>query len=508
MAYRSIAYCTVLTSVALLAASAAWSVGPLHYRYDMQWGAAGNADGQFGEPQRLNIIGDRIAVGDKNNHRIQIFDLDGSFVAKLGTMGSGQDNLNLPFEGDYDTDLRLYIDDSSNSRVMRRSAALAYLTTWGGFGSGDTQLFVPFGLAVDRDSNWVYVADTYNSRISKWTTAGAHLLNFGSPGPDDGELNYPYDVAVGNGRVYVADAENDRIQEFTSNGAYVRQFDYAPTGLGHLVEPDACTVSPDGNHVFVTNTNSNQIVKYTVNGSYVSTFGSPGAGSGQLNEPTGVAVDDTGRVFVAEAGNNRIQRFRLNARPTNPTNLYVSPKPPYDNDDLAAHSGGSTDADGDTLSYRYAWYESTNNSAPWTRVKQARILPAGLTQPNRWYRFEVHVWDGYDFSQWVVSTSVKVRAQAALPALTATAQQAPNGTIAISVTLTGAAVVGGELCNLAGRTVAALPARELPAGSSTIVLNALSARGTKLPAGQYLMRLTARTRQGQAASLLVPLSLR
>src|SRR4051812_12384615 len=39
-------------------------------------------------------------------------------------------------------------------------------------------------------------------------------------------------------------------------------------------------------------------------------FGNLGSGAGQTNEPTGVAVDDSsGRVYVADAGNNRVDVF-------------------------------------------------------------------------------------------------------------------------------------------------------------------------------------------------------
>jgi len=43
---------------------------------------------------------------------------------------------------------------------------------------------------------------------------------------------------------------------------------------------------------------------------FTGSFGSEGSGAGQLNEPTGLAVDQsTGDVYVADTGNNRVDKF-------------------------------------------------------------------------------------------------------------------------------------------------------------------------------------------------------
>ncbi len=42
---------------------------------------------------------------------------------------------------------------------------------------------------------------------------------------------------------------------------------------------------------------------------FVQNFGSTGSGSGQFQTPYGVTVDSAGIVYVADEGNNRIDRF-------------------------------------------------------------------------------------------------------------------------------------------------------------------------------------------------------
>jgi tripartite motif-containing protein 71 len=61
--------------------------------------------------------------------------------------------------------------------------------------------------------------------------------------------------------------------------------------------------------VYVADAGNNRIQKFDPSGSFITKWGSLGSGDGQLNQPAGVAVDRLGNVYVADAGNNRIQKF-------------------------------------------------------------------------------------------------------------------------------------------------------------------------------------------------------
>jgi DNA-binding beta-propeller fold protein YncE len=52
-----------------------------------------------------------------------------------------------------------------------------------------------------------------------------------------------------------------------------------------------------------------RIVRFSKDGKFIKAWGREGTGTGEFNVPHGVAIDSTGRVFVADRGNNRLQVF-------------------------------------------------------------------------------------------------------------------------------------------------------------------------------------------------------
>ena len=89
--------------------------------------------------------------------------------------------------------------------------------------------------------------------------------------------------------------------------AYVTQWGTAGTGSGQFSQPAG--VATDGaGFVYVADTGNNRIQKFTTAGVYVSQWGTLGAGNGQLNGPFGLTVAG-GKVFVVDTGNFRVQVF-------------------------------------------------------------------------------------------------------------------------------------------------------------------------------------------------------
>ena len=91
-------------------------------------------------------------------------------------------------------------------------------------------------------------------------------------------------------------------------GKVVRMFGEEGRGPGQFIYPVAIAKDAQEN-LFVCEYGSNdRVQKFTRHGKFLLAFGSFGTGEGQFQRPSGIVWHD-GKVFVADAFNNRIQEF-------------------------------------------------------------------------------------------------------------------------------------------------------------------------------------------------------
>ena len=66
--------------------------------------------------------------------------------------------------------------------------------------------------------------------------------------------------------------------------------------------------------VYVADTGNNRIQKFDSQGKFVSRIGALGDDPGEFKSPSSIAVDSKDFVYVADTDNNRIQKFDSNER--------------------------------------------------------------------------------------------------------------------------------------------------------------------------------------------------
>ncbi len=126
----------------------------------ISWGTYGTGNGRFDGPAGVAVdptTGD-VYVTDTENHRVQKFDADGTFLAKWGSEGTGNGQFDYPEAVAVDpTTGDVYVADTRNHRVQKFDSDGTFLTGWGTIGFGDGQFVVPEGVAVDPTTGDVYV---------------------------------------------------------------------------------------------------------------------------------------------------------------------------------------------------------------------------------------------------------------------------------------------------------------------------------------------------------------
>jgi sugar lactone lactonase YvrE len=281
-----------------------------------------------------SIVPNRIYVADYSNNRVlgwssndnfangQAADLvigqPGFLTATCNNGGISDHSLCRPTGVATDSAGNLYVADNGNNRVLEYNAPYSNIAVAGvGYNSAN-QLFGqstfssqnctasvsaatlcgPAAVAVDAGNN-LYIADSRNNRVLEYDTplAGTGVAgsgdtvadmvfgqfsfmssncNFGSNSLNASSLCEPAGVATDTGgNLYVGDTQNDRVLEYNT-----------PASSG--------------------NTNADLVFG---EGGFGSDNGCSGAASNKLCKPQGVTIDESGNLYVADTGYNRVLEY-------------------------------------------------------------------------------------------------------------------------------------------------------------------------------------------------------
>jgi tripartite motif-containing protein 71 len=284
------------------------------YQFVTQWGSDPLGDGQLYYPRAVAVdASENVYVVDTGNCRIQKFSSAGVFIEKWGSYGSGDGQFSYPRAVAVDASGNVYVVDTGNDRIQKFSSSGVFITKWGSEGSGDGQFKYPESIAVDA-SGYIYVADCEKNNIQKFSSSGSFVTKWGSGGSGDGQFDCPRGMAFdASGNIYVVDAVHYRIQKFSSEGVFITKWGSIGTGDGQFVNPNDVAVDASG-YVYVadftlTGYPDGRIQKFSSSGNLVAKWDSQGSGDGQFSYPYGIDVDTSGNIYVADAGNNCIQKL-------------------------------------------------------------------------------------------------------------------------------------------------------------------------------------------------------
>ena len=82
-----------------------------------------------------------------------------------------------------------------------------------------------------------------------------------------------------------------------------------------------------------------RIVKFSKDGTFIKAWGKRGTGPGEFNTPHSLAMDEKGRLFVADRGNNRIEIFNQDGAFLGEWKQFGNPSAPYIRNGMLFASG-------------------------------------------------------------------------------------------------------------------------------------------------------------------------
>jgi DNA-binding beta-propeller fold protein YncE len=225
----------------------------------------------------------------------------------------------------------LYVMDRGNYRVAHLAADGRFLDAFGRLGPGPAEIYAGWDVELDAAGN-IYICNLVTREdgtgmahdgVKIFTPAGGLVRELGGQDYeyDDGiPRNTPYDVDIDEqGRVYVANFGANVLQVFNAQGEPLARF-FGETGSadGQFMGLVAVTVDDRRDLVYLIDHFNSRIQQFRRNIAdagqltltHTLTFGAYGRAAGQFAYPQYAAVDpQSGRVYVSDMGNQRIQVF-------------------------------------------------------------------------------------------------------------------------------------------------------------------------------------------------------
>ncbi len=261
--------------------------------------------------------GGRVFVNDTYNNVIAVFDADGNFldgiIAKDVTLSefvtaNANNGGSIPAG-------TLYYYNNTNKTVDYKFPSQEAKSIPG----PDQSEWSPLGLRFDKNGSLLVtniVGGKHEVMIysaadlsSDWRSFAPQVKEFGVEGKDDGQLSFPNSVVTDKlGNYYVSDGNNGRISVWTVDLLYKTFFGFGSTEDSLNLPRGMWMDSND--HLHVVDAVGQAVRVYDVSGAepvFLYNFGEYGIQEGQFSYPIDIYIDATGRVYIADRENNRIQ---------------------------------------------------------------------------------------------------------------------------------------------------------------------------------------------------------
>ncbi|MDH3973070.1 MAG: cytochrome c3 family protein [Deltaproteobacteria bacterium] len=230
----------------------------------------------FKLPMAMAIEGKYLYLADTLNHRIAIFNTNGSHIKNI-VLTSDHDSPTPPeptgiavSKGD------IFWSDRANHRIcITEIASGKRIKCFGKKGEGEEEFHFPFMLAFDKD-DYLHVVDVLNGRIKYFNARGNYFGDISSFGTSEGTLYRPNGISIEDDNIFISDAYSGKISVFKGGlfSGYIKD----KSGKA-LIFNTPVGIKIQGNRLYVAQMGSNSIEVLSISESHKSSHSVNSSGS-------------------------------------------------------------------------------------------------------------------------------------------------------------------------------------------------------------------------------------
>ncbi|MDZ4063740.1 MAG: hypothetical protein U1E22_03635 [Coriobacteriia bacterium] len=289
-------------------------LGPPEYLFSF----TGPTSDPLQRPLGVLVDGQRVYVTDSRRSAVDVFDLSGKRIASWTN-----EKMTTPlYIAKNPKDGRIYVSD-------RRTRSIHIFDTSGKLiGDFDPKLPKDQRPTFTKEVQWAPVAfafaddgSLFVSEILKghrvlgfdpggkflWSVGNVGVVNSATEAPK--VFQFPNGLKIRKNEVWIADSNNRRIQVLDKKGEFLRIFptDGLPRGFEFLRGDSQSDEGTKTARFAVVDTLSHDVTIWSAAGQRVLAFGQGGVLEGQFSYPNDISMAESGRMYVADTANKRVQ---------------------------------------------------------------------------------------------------------------------------------------------------------------------------------------------------------
>jgi DNA-binding beta-propeller fold protein YncE len=271
--------------------------------YAAQTGTAGQDGTPLKQPEGLACDDQsHVIVADTGNGRLLRYVLRDQTISG-GSPAIKMPELALPTRVQLNSKGEIFVLDRKTRRIVRLTTAGAFIGDLNPTGL-TPPTYVPRSFFIDRN-DLIYILDIFSERILVLNSEGRYLSQKKFP-QDYGFLS---DLTVDfKGSVFLIDSIKAKVFSAAKDSA---EFSPLTQSLKEYMRfPTAITTDNRG-HMYLVDHNGGSVIILGPDGSYLGRLSAMGWREGLLNYPSQLCINNSGKVFIADTNNNRIQVFAI-----------------------------------------------------------------------------------------------------------------------------------------------------------------------------------------------------